>query len=289
MVEDLGATPSELGAAVLASDPENDFVHVAGYLSRSGIRVPRIYRHQPQLGLTIIEDLGGERLLELVEAASDEKIRQIYEDVIRRVAHMHNELASPPSAARFAQRSMGRQLLRDEIHHFREWGLQADGAILEGNDLDTFESAADRLADDIARLPIGFLHRDVQSKNIMFKNDEWVFIDIQDAMMGPYVYDLVALLCDSYVTIDDHDIDALIGHYAQSRKLPADEVKRDFWRIALQRKLKDYGRFHYLDRIKGNSSFLPYLPRTRELILSALERADDYPELRRLLLSQTWV
>ena len=36
----------------------------------------------------------------------------------------------------------------------------------------------------------------------MVKDGELVWIDFQDALMGPRVYDLVALLCDSYQTFD---------------------------------------------------------------------------------------
>ncbi len=43
------------------------------------------------------------------------------------------------------------------------------------------------------------------------------WIDFQDALLGPRVYDLVALLNDSYQTFDRPFVEARLREYADSR------------------------------------------------------------------------
>ena len=70
----------------------------------------------------------------------------------------------------------------------------------------------------IVALPDGFVHRDYQSRNLMWANAErLVVIDFQDAFIGPAPYDLVALLCDSYVELSATQQAQLLARYADRR------------------------------------------------------------------------
>ena len=97
---------------------------------------------------------------------------------------------------------------------------------------------------------------------------EWrslCWIDFQDALLGPRVYDLVALLNDSYQTFDRPFIEARLDEYARAARLGAEaraEVGREFDRVTVQRKLKDAGRFVFIDRVKKNPSFLKFVEPT---------------------------
>ncbi len=85
------------------------------------------------------------------------------------------------------------------------------------------------------------------------------WIDFQDALLGPRVYDLVALLNDSYQTFDRPFVEARLDEYVQAARLGADrraELGREFDRVTVQRKLKDAGRFVFIDRVKSNA-FVP--------------------------------
>ena len=111
------------------------------------------------------------------------------------------------------------------------------------------------------------MHRDYQSRNLMVRAGEALcWIDFQDALLGPRVYDLVALLNDSYQVFDRAFVEARLDDYARARGLDAAEraaLGREFDLVTVQRKLKDAGRFVFIDRVKQNPSFL------------ALRRADD--------------
>jgi aminoglycoside/choline kinase family phosphotransferase len=202
------------------------------------------------------------------------------------LAEMHRQCAEPdPSCVAFT-RSFDFALLRSELDHFREWGHEALRGALAPSDRRVLEGSFDELAHRIAAMPRGFVHRDFQSRNLMWRNDSLVVIDFQDALFGPRAYDLVALLCDSYVSVDAELQERLLAHYVDRRKLSDAEGKslgREFWEIAVQRKLKDAGRFVFIDRIRSNASFLKWYAPSFVYVDRALSRLPDFRELRELL------
>ena len=108
------------------------------------------------------------------------------------------------------------------------------------------------------------------------------WIDFQDAMLGPRVYDLVALLGDSYQSFDRSFVDARLAEFCQHSGLNAAEqrvVLREFDMVTVQRKLKDAGRFVFIDRKNKNPSFLKFVEPTIEKARASLARLADDPEL----------
>ena len=68
-------------------------------------------------------------------------------------------------------------------------------------------------------------------------DERLVWIDFQDALLGPRVYDLVALLNDSYQTFDDAFVGARLDEYAMHRGLDADsrrDIGREFDLVTVQ-------------------------------------------------------
>ena len=111
------------------------------------------------------------------------------------------------------------------------------------------------------------------------------WIDFQDALLGPRVYDLVALLSDSYQVFDRPFVEARLDDYAGARGLDAVErvaLGREFDRVTVQRKLKDAGRFVFIDRVKGNPSFLPFVEPTIAKVRASLARLTDDADMRDL-------
>jgi aminoglycoside/choline kinase family phosphotransferase len=100
------------------------------------------------------------------------------------------------------------------------------------------------------------------------------WIDFQDAMMGPRAYDLVALLTDSYQTFSEEFIQARLDDYCAARGLESErerlEFEFDF--VTVQRKLKDAGRFIFIQKVNGNDGFLPYVEPTIAKARAALRR-----------------
>ena len=85
-----------------------------------------------------------------------------------------------------------------------------------------FDAVAERLARRIAalaarlrapRLPVAQPHGRAPATT-----PELCWIDFQDALLGPRVYDLVALLNDSYQTFDRAFVEARLDDYARAAR-----------------------------------------------------------------------
>jgi aminoglycoside/choline kinase family phosphotransferase len=95
----------------------------------------------------------------------------------------------------------------------------------------------------------------------------------------------VALLCDSYQPFDRAFVEARLDDYAAARGLSSLDRRalgREFDLITLQRKLKDAGRFVFIDKKRGDASFLPFVAPTLAIVENALERLAGIPELKKL-------
>jgi aminoglycoside/choline kinase family phosphotransferase len=143
---------------------------------------------------------------------------------------------------------------------------------------------------DFQALTRGFVHRDYPSRNLMDVKERdgrlglgW--IEFQDALLGPRVYDLVALLGDSYQSFDPEFVAARLSEFGAGLGLsPAEqpELEREFSLVMVQRKLKDSGRFVYLDRELKNPSFLKFVEPTIQKAQRALDRLTAEPRLAAL-------
>jgi aminoglycoside/choline kinase family phosphotransferase len=159
-----------------------------------------------------------------------------------------------------------------------------------------FQQAADHVVRELAALPRAFTHRDYQSRNLLVTSavshapggpagPALGWIDFQDALLGPRAYDLVALLCDSYQPFSRSFVEARLDEYAGERRFDAAErarLGREFDLITLQRKLKDAGRFVFIEKRRGDASFLPFVAPTLAIVEQALDRLLDVPELQGL-------
>jgi aminoglycoside/choline kinase family phosphotransferase len=179
------------------------FLEVAGLLQSRGLPVPKIYAEDLEHGVILLEDLGDLTLYEELAHAGPEQRKELYGRAVDLLANLHASCEELPAESIVARRRFDRPLLDWELEHFREWGLEALFGKLEPRQAATLDRVFATIADRIEAMPYGFVHRDYQSKNLMLRPDRSLaLIDFQDALIGPRVYDLVALLCDSYVALD---------------------------------------------------------------------------------------
>src|SRR5690606_32578676 len=169
-------------------------------LAARGVRVPELVAEACEEGLILVEDLGDETLARFLEPDPEAKA-SIYQQAVLDLARAQRALdptcesLNLPSESIVRARAFDFDLLKWEVDHFLEWGLEARGITLAPEDRALFNRAATHLASTIAAWPQSFVHRDYQSRNLMVKatdaGHELVWIDFQDALLGPRVYDLV--------------------------------------------------------------------------------------------------
>ncbi len=264
------------------------FLEVRDLLASNEIRVPHLLGEATAAGWLLVEDLG-ETLAQHLEHSPTDK-PALYQRAVRDLANAQRALAQLPDDSIVLQRAFDADLLRWEIDHFREWALEARGIHLHETDRAIFAHAAEHLASTIAAWPRGFVHRDYQSRNLMVLSaspgsHELAWIDFQDAMLGPRVYDLVALLGDSYQSFDRAFVDQRLAEFSRHMGFDAKTeaaVAREFDMVTVQRKLKDAGRFVFIERKNKNPSFLKFVEPTIEKARASLARLVDDAELRPL-------
>jgi N-acetylmuramate 1-kinase len=260
------------------------FLEVRELLEKRRVRVPRLFGALPEQGLLVVEDLG-ETLAE--RCGRDPSARPaLYRRAVTDLAVAQRALSELPGGSIVGTRSFDRELLGWELAHFRQWGVEALGVSLSGEERATFESATSFLVETMLHFPQGFTHRDYQSRNLLaLPDDSIAWIDFQDALLGPRAYDLVALLRDSYQDFDEEFVTARLGEYAEARGLSTDEAAAlgfELDVITVQRKLKDAGRFVFFERERGDASYLRYFVPTLEMVRGALSRLAAQPALRGL-------
>jgi hypothetical protein len=287
MVMPVGAKPEEVTKG--GPPAEEPFVDVQRYLATIGVRVPAVLGFERDEGLMVLEDLGDDMLETRLLAGAPRA--PLYEAAIDQLARLRAAAEARPGGCVAFTRAFDRDLYRWELEHFVEWGLEA----WKGGKLTPAARAvADRRFDAISAAldaePKGFTHRDYQSRNLMvLPGGAQAVIDFQDALLGPRQYDLVALLRDSYVELDAPFVEAMLRrwlekfHAAGGPRLDYEPFRATFDLLTVQRKLKDAGRFVFIDRVKKNPGFLPSIPASLRYVREAFARRPELRELQDVL------
>ena len=279
-----GAKPEEASSEG-GGHPRWPFLEVRDLLAASGVDVPAVLGEDTARGWLLLEDLGDDTLAQFLTDHPDRR-EALYVRAVTDLARAQAALDPVPAGSLVARRAFDETLLTWEIDHFREWALEARGVTLAPRDRADFDAIAGRLARRIASWPRAFVHRDYQSRNLMVRPGEALcWIDFQDALLGPRVYDLVALLSDSYQTFDRAFVEARLDDYARARGLGPPErqaVGLEFDLVTVQRKLKDAGRFVFIDRVKQNPSFLRFVEPTIAKVRASLARLEGDADMRAL-------
>ena len=284
-----GAKPEEVTAGGAAA-PRWPFVEVLELLAARGVRVPLLLGDASDDCVLLLEDLG-DATLAAVLAREPSRRSTLYHRAVRDLAAMHRALEVLPAGSIVATRAFDQTLLRWELAHFVEWGLDARAITRSPAAKRALDEAFDDVARELADRPRGFVHRDYQSRNLMLDPggagrgdpDALVIIDFQDALLGPRAYDLVALLRDSYQDLDETFVAEMIDAYAEASGMEDAarvSLRDEFDRLTVQRKLKDAGRFVFIEHKKGDPSFLPFIAPSLARVRRALERLSSVPTFR---------
>jgi aminoglycoside/choline kinase family phosphotransferase len=263
---------------------ELPFLNVHRYLERIGVRVPHVYLDAHRDGFVVLEDLT-DRTLEL--ALQETSAAALYGAAIDQLAKLRAGAEHHPDPRCLAwTRAFDFDLYQWEFEHFLEYGLLGRGAKPTAAELGALRAAFEKVSRELAQAPRSFTHRDYQSRNIMvLDTGEQVVIDFQDALQGPRQYDLVALLRDSYVELDWPLVEAMLNRYVDRLGAPVDrgEFIAFFDLLTVQRKLKDAGRFVFIDQVKKNPSFLVHIPSSLGYVKAALARRPDLAQVAEIL------
>jgi aminoglycoside/choline kinase family phosphotransferase/dTDP-glucose pyrophosphorylase len=241
------------------------YVAIGKHLARRQVPVPRIFLYDTFAGMVFLEDLGDQHLQGAVQSAHHVQRLALYRQVIDRWIHMALAGASGfDTSWTFQSPCYDRDLiLEKECRYFCD--AFVNRYLGKPDPYDQLASEFESLADCVTRTQvIGFMHRDLQSRNIMLKKGRVYFIDFQGGRLGPLQYDLASLLIDPYVALSPQEQDRLlrytVSRLVERHGVDPDQFESGYRACALTRNLQILGAFAFLSGAKGKGQFAQYIP-----------------------------
>jgi aminoglycoside/choline kinase family phosphotransferase len=272
----------------LEREENRHYVQIAKFLDEHGIRVPKIYFHDPSEGLIWLEDLGKNDLYSYRRESWLVR-RAFYESALDEIATLH----SLPESACIEMREhlpaeFNAALYVWEQSYFFENCL---GRYFKIDVLKLASLAAlpalNQIAEELARLPRVLVHRDFQSQNIIIRNGQAYFIDFQGMRPGLAQYDLASLFFDPYVDLSSAEQNELACYYRQKQAEEGRVINGEFDETlrlcAMQRLMQALGAYSFLGLVKGHRHFLTHVAAAMRSLLGIVTGLDGLSELEKAL------
>lgn len=268
-------------AILMDAPPDNEdagqFVMVTRLLAETGLPVPQLFAVDAEQGFVLLTDFGSCDLLTELNA-HPHTVGAWYQSAAKQLDRLHRA----PAALREQLPPYGPPKLREEMALFRDWLWQQHLALAWESEHEAhWQRLTDALVMNAEQQPRVVVHRDFHSRNLMVVEQTSLgVIDYQDAMNGPWTYDLVSLLRDCYVEWPMREVRQWAASWLARGELGASVSEaqrlRWFFLMGVQRQLKAAGIFARLALRDGKRGYLADVPRTLGYIVAA---ARDYPEL----------
>ncbi|MGA2318108.1 MAG: phosphotransferase [Thermodesulfobacteriota bacterium] len=254
-------------AILLHYDPkrvENTYyADIGTFLRDINVPAPRLIRHDPAGCLIMMEDLGDTDLWSLRKTLWETR-RTLYQKILTIVHRLHSfpEKDFPSGRVRLME-DFGPDLYRWERDYFRNHFVRdVCGIELKPSFEQELEAELSSLSERLAGTRRSLVHRDLQSQNVMIRDEEPFLIDFQGMRFGSPFYDLGSLLCDPYVDFSNSECDELLSFYYGLSKWDLDwaTFQNTFWEASAQRLMQALGAYGFLGLKKGHKAFLEHIP-----------------------------
>ena len=256
------------------------FVALADGLRSRGFSAPRIYGHDLDAGLLIVEDLGREGVVD-----DQGPIPERYLEAAAVLASLHSQRL-PDSlpvddAGAYVIPPYDLDALLIEIELLLEWYVPHTKTIVASGARATFVNLWRQALVDVAGAQPTWTLRDYHSPNLIWLAERESLarigiIDFQDCVLGHPAYDLASLGQDARVTVPDDLELKLLAFYAQRRRAadPSFDMPgfvRAYSILAAQRATKIVGIFARLNQRDGKPGYLRHLPRVEGYLRKSLQ------------------
>lgn len=263
---------------VMDSPPDKEDVRpwlwIRTLLEAGGVRVPQVLSEDVEHGFLLLEDLGGDTYLHVIDADNADAL---FDDAVSQLLTLQ-AIAPPADLPAYDEAMLGR-----ELKLFDEWFLGRHlGVSLDCGDLENLERVYRRLIDAALAQPQVLVHRDFMPRNLMPVADGPAVLDFQDAVRGPIAYDALSLFKDAFLSWPQDRVDVWLDRYharAIVAGLPVPSLarfRRDADWIGVQRHLKVMGIFARLNYRDGKPKYLGDAPRFLAYLDGVVPK---YPEL----------
>ncbi|NCF13880.1 MAG: phosphotransferase [Gammaproteobacteria bacterium] len=254
------------------------FVRIAGYLEAMHLNAPRIIEANLEEGFLLLSDLGSRQYLEELQRDAS-TAPALYSDALTALSTMQRR----GTAYQGLLPPYDDELLRFEVSLFHDWlcGTHLEISLTEEEEHE-WQDCCDVLVANALDQPQVFVHRDYHARNLMVTDQgNPGILDFQDAVEGPFTYDLASLLKDCYVKWPAEqvwqwalDFYKAIESAARDR-IDEEQFRRYFELMGAQRHLKAAGIFARLNHRDGKPGYLADIPRTLSYIVDLGSRYEE--------------
>lgn len=266
-------------AARLAAGSVAAFVTTAAHLRGCGLSAPKVYAHDVEVGLAVLEDLGDDLFATLVAGGVDET--PLYEAAVDAQVVMQAE--PPPDVlqaegARWPLLTYDALALKVATDTFLEWWPQFAG-------LPPFGDAATAEWDALwapvwVRGEAGasvFTHRDYHAQNLLWLPARTAvarvgMLDFQDALKAHPAWDLTHLLQDARRDVPRELEAAMLARFLDARSdLDREAFLEGYRALAASNAARILGRVFARQALLGRRQYEAYMPRTWRYLERNLE------------------
>lgn len=275
----------------LSINETDSFIAIGKHLHVKGLPVPGIILHDSFSGLVFLEDLGDTKLQNVImDSGNRSEILSWYKKAIDLLMGLSltGKKGFDTSWTYQSPYYNTDLILEKECRYFTDAFLR--GYLNKEIDFEEFKNEFVKIASRAMEHQIaGFMHRDMQSRNIMVKEGKMYFIDFQGGRIGPLQYDLASLLIDPYVCLPSgmrlELLDYCAGMISSAIGIDDDKFRLCFKYCSIARNLQILGAFGHLSRVKGKIFFEKYIPAALKTLKESfiqLEK-DEFPKLKSLI------
>jgi len=243
------------------------FLAVQATMLQCGVQVPQVLAADLHQGFMCLQDFGSDLMWPALEQA---RLREELVTAGKLYKQAFDELLKIQRCPAQALPAYDAALLQREVLLFSDWLCEGILKLeLTAEDRRLLAALFELLVQSALAQPSVYVHRDYHSRNLMLLDSGLGVIDFQDAVHGPFSYDLVSLLKDCYIawpaaSVESWAIDYLArAHDARIvHQLGEAEFLRSFHLMGVQRHLKAAGIFCRLWLRDGKPGYLQEIPRT---------------------------
>ncbi|MDA3892086.1 MAG: phosphotransferase [Salinivirgaceae bacterium] len=233
---------------------------------RNNINVPKILQISSDEAAYLVEDIGDDSLYNKVLDCKGDlspEVLELYKKALKNLVMMqvdagnslNYDLCYPVS-------EFNEQAIQWDLNYFKYNFLKL--TCTDFNEL-ALENDFEALKEFLLKVPRDyFMFRDFQSRNILVKENEPVFIDFQGGRKGPLAYDVASLLYQAKAQLSSETRMELFKYYYKelSKKIDGDyeSLLSSFKGFALVRTLQVLGAYGFRGYFEKKPHFIESIP-----------------------------
>jgi aminoglycoside/choline kinase family phosphotransferase len=249
------------------------FTRIAEHLRNLGLQAPEVHFSDIPNGLLLIDDFGDDTYTRLFDRGLEPK--PLYELAVDALVHLHRH----PERGGIELPKYDDKHLTDEAMLLLDWYYPALSGKKPSEEMkQSFAAVWKELFRQFPQDQQTLVLRDYHVDNLMLIPgmtglQSCGLLDFQDAVIGPFSYDLMSLLEDARRDVPQELQQHLYNRYMQGMGAKLDRAGFDYsYRVlAAQRHAKVLGIFVRLSVRDGKDRYLKFVPHVHKLFLNALD------------------